>query len=86
MNHVIGTHIKGIPCQIQIDHYYHQGPWKGSCHTCPSDMDWYGYTACEFTVLDRKGYYAKWLERKIDDKELERIEQEIGEYLNEPDI
>ena len=48
-----------------------------SPHTCPSSDDYYGYTEIEYDVLDRKGYRAKWLERKITDKDAERIREDI---------
>lgn len=47
--------IAGIPCQIGVTHFFRQAPWKGSAHTAPSDMDYYGYTEMEYDILDRRG-------------------------------
>lgn len=40
-------------------------------------MDCYGYTEVEFEVLDRRGYPAPWLERKLNSGDKNAIEQEI---------
>ena len=42
-----------------------------------SDWDCYGFSEIEFTVQDRKGYPAPWLERKLTDDDTSRIEYEI---------
>ena len=42
----------------------------------------YGYTECEFDVLDRKGYRAAWLERKMTSQDHSDIEVLITEYMN----
>ncbi len=75
--------VHGIPCQIKVDRCFVQ---KGSfSYNAPSDWDYYGYQEIEFTVLDRKGYPAPWLEKKLSDDDVSRIETEIinskeGEY------
>lgn len=56
--------------------YHHQEPFKGSAHFCDSDWDYYGYTEIEYDILDRKGYYAKWLLNKLtpnDERDIEEI-------------
>ncbi len=73
----IESQVAGIPCLIQIDTYVNVKPWKGSAHTCDNSDDFYGYTDIEFTVLDRKGYKAAWLEKKLTAADKKRIEQEI---------
>ena len=76
----INSTIKGIPCIINVTYYHHQ---KGSLsYNAPSDLDYYGFTSIEFDVLDRKGYKAPWLERKLTEDEIERIEREIVSYMN----
>ena len=70
--------IKGIPCIISVTYCKH---YSGSLNA-PSDLDYYGFTEIEFDVLDRKGYKAPWLERKLTDDEIERIEREIVSYMN----
>ena len=76
----INSTIKGIPCIINVTYYHH---CKGSqSYNAPSDLDYYGFTEIEFDVLDRKGYKAPWLERKLTEDEIERIEREIVSYMN----
>ena len=62
------THIKGIPCQIEVTSYY--PAWQGTYWTPPEPEE------IEFRVLDRKGYPAPWLEAKLDKDEIIRIEEE----------
>ena len=66
----------GIPCGVVIESFNDVPPWKGSASTCPSDVDYYGYVDIEWFLIDRKGYPAKWLERKMD-KEGLRYEVEV---------
>ena len=61
---VVPFRLHGIPCQIGVIHFDVQEPFRGSPHACWSDVDYYGYTECDFDILDRKGYHAKWLEAK----------------------
>jgi len=76
----IESRVAGIPCIIGVSHYESV---KGSySYHAASDMDYYGYTECEFDVLDRRGRKAPWLERKLTDKDTSRIEQEVGEYFS----
>ena len=79
----IETRVAGIPCIARVTHYFRKAPHRGSAHTCDSDMDYYGYTECEFDILDRRGRPAPWLERKASDEDRERIEQEITEQLED---
>ena len=76
----IETRVAGIPCIIGVTEYECV---KGSySYHAASDLDYYGYTECEFDVLDRRGRPAPWLERKLTDKITREIEQEIAEYFN----
>lgn len=70
------THISGIPCQIEVIHFLKQKPLGPRCD---SDWDALGYVEIEFNVLDRRGYPAPWLERKMTDADIQRIESEILE-------
>ena len=71
----------GIPCQIRVDEYTVVPPWRGSASTCPSSDDFYGYEEIIYTVLDRRGREAMWLERKITADMDEQILEEIrGQY------
>lgn len=70
--------ICGIPCKIRVNDYISV---RGSfSRDAPSDLDYYGYEEVDYTVLDRKGYEAKWLARKInpiiDEQIIEAIREE----------
>ena len=73
----VATKIQGIPCLVEVTTFVFVKPWKGSPHTCPSSDDYYGYTEIEYDVLDRKGYRANWLERKMTAKDVERVKEDI---------
>lgn len=70
------TRIFGIPCQVNVTHFYREKPNR----TANSDLDYSGYVEMDWHVLDTKGRYAAWLERKITDEIREQIEEEICEY------
>lgn len=72
--------ISGIPCGIHIDHYLHVPPFRGPAIACQSDLDFYGYTDIEYTILDRKGYPAKWLKKKLTSSDDDRIQEEISTH------
>ena len=57
--------IDGIPCLIGVTYFKQVKPWKGSAESCPSDLDFYGYTESDFILLDRKGYKADYFLRLI---------------------
>lgn len=80
---VLDSEIDGIPCQIAVLEFEHVKPWRGPAYTAPSDLDYYGYVAMEWIVLDRKGYLAEWLADKLTDEDETRIEQEIIGYASE---
>lgn len=71
------THIQGIPCGIRITSYFRQKPLGPQAD---SDIDARGYTDAEYTVLDREGYPALWLDRKIQNEDNERILALIDDY------
>lgn len=56
--------IAGIPCTIRLDNVhgkYRQARIYGDPDSCyPAE-----YPEIEFTVCDRKGYPAPWLEKKM---------------------
>ena len=63
--------VAGIPAQVRVDQFLRV---KGSySRNAPSDLDFHGYTEVSFTILDRRGRPAPWLERKMTDAEKERI-------------
>lgn len=53
--------IAGIPCVIRVDHFFRQAPDYG---TWDSDLDCSGYIDADYTICDRRGRPAPWLERK----------------------
>jgi hypothetical protein len=69
----------GIPCIIAVTDYegytpaYVSGPPE-NCY--PSE----GGTG-DFEILDRKGYRAKWLERKLTANEERHIQEAIFDYM-----
>lgn len=67
--------IAGIPCLAEVTHFVKV---KGS-YSADSDWDFYGYTEIEYTVRDRTGYRAPWLEQKLTDRYREEIERVIDE-------
>lgn len=75
------THISGIPCQIKVTTFNHIKPWGGPAYEAPSDLDYYGYVEFEYQVLDRKGYDADWLVKKMTDEDDDRILKEYQDYL-----
>lgn len=77
--------ISGIPCLIGVSYFHYQPPWRGSAHTCDSDLDYYGYTEIDFDVLDRRGRKADWLERKMTDDDRTEIENTAKELMGYED-
>lgn len=69
--------VSGIPCIISVDEYFYQAPYKGSRWSCDSDVDWYGDEEIYYSVLDRKGYPAPWLEKKISSSDDDSIKEAI---------
>lgn len=75
------THICGVPCVINVISYqpcvpaYISGPPE-SCY--PEEGG-----ESEWEVLDRSGRYASWLENKLTDADIDRIEQEIIDRMEQ---
>ena len=71
------SRIAGIPCQIEVTYFYSsKGTYSRQAET---PDEYYGCTEIEFNVLDRKGYPAPWLEKKMTQEDRDRIEQELTE-------
>jgi len=75
--------LNGLPCKIGVGHYFVQPPFNGSAFYCDSRDDYYGYSECEWEILDRKGYSAPWLDRKLTDADRADIEECIEAYYKE---
>jgi hypothetical protein len=77
----IETRVAGIPCIIGVVNYECV---RGSySRNAASDWDYAGYTESDWEVLDRRGRPAPWLQRKVGDDDVERIESEIQDYFAE---
>lgn len=74
------TTVAGIPCIIKYNASYTK-PWRGHPHECPSPEDYHGGWDIDYTVCDRTGRYAAWLDKKITDAEDRRIREEILEWM-----
>lgn len=73
------TTVCGIPCGVVITHYLDvPGSFNRNAN---SDVDYYGLTECDWYLVDRKGYKAKWLEKKLTNKDIDRINYEIEKYM-----
>lgn len=75
-NFTIESRIQGIPCLIEILSFFKCAP----CRWADNPDEYYGYTDVEYTVLDRKGYTADWLARKMSKEDQWKIEAEIEEF------
>jgi hypothetical protein len=80
---MLKSHVSGIPCLIDVKHFYNVPPYGGSPHYCESDMDYYGYTEADYVVCDQRGRPASWLEKKMTQKDRDRILEEIKRYVME---
>lgn len=76
----IDARVCGIPCLIGIESYQHQAP---DYRSRDSDWDYYGWTESEWSVLDRRGRHARWLERKLTQKDRDEIEGLIDAHFAE---
>lgn len=77
---VFDFRVAGIPCKVGVTFVEtHKGCFS---HNAPSDLDYYGWTECEYQILDSRERPAPWLERKLTDKIRADIESTIGERAN----
>jgi hypothetical protein len=67
--------LAGIPCIIEAT----SNVVKGQGYSAPSDLDARGWVESTFSVLDRRGRPAAWLERKLTDKSTQAINDMIAE-------
>ena len=75
--------VSGIPCIVSVEEYSYTPPYRGSVYSCDSDIDWYGDEEIYYSILDRKGYAAPWLEKKITDSEDENIREAIRNHFSD---
>lgn len=75
----IETRVAGIPCLIGVIDY---SSVKGSySYNAPSDLDFYGYTECDWDILDRRGRPAPWLQRKVTTRDEADIMKTINKHM-----
>lgn len=69
----------GIPCIIGVINYepYVPAYTSGLPENCYPAEGGCG----DYDILDRRGYRAAWLERKVDAQEEENIQQAIFDYM-----
>jgi hypothetical protein len=72
---MLASTVSAIPCLVDVTHC-HVVPGSYSYHAA-SDVDYYGYVDVQFTVCDRRGRPAPWLQRKMTPADADRIEGEI---------
>jgi len=76
------TIVAGIPCGVVVTDYVAARPWKQ--HTFagagPGDCDPPEYEDVEWRLVDSKGYPAAWLEEKMNDNDVTRIDRECIEF------
>jgi hypothetical protein len=67
------SQVQGIPCKVKVTYAtkYIPESWNG-----PAEGGEF-----EFELLDRKGYRAKWLEAKVTEADVDRLEQKYEDYL-----
>lgn len=82
---IIDYTICGIPCQIGVVSYTCVLAFNGPATLCWSRDDYYGYTDMEWQVLDRKGYPAPWLSRKLTRSMEQDIESAIEDFYSDRD-
>jgi hypothetical protein len=75
----IETYVAGIPCIIGVTDYeaYVPAYISGPPEYCYPSEGGYG----DYILLDRKGYRAKWLERKLNDRIERDIQEEIFNHM-----
>lgn len=73
----IETRIKGIPALVRVHHARHSAPNRNA----DNDIDYYGGWDLDYTICDRKGRSAAWLENKMNANDIHALETQIMEAL-----
>lgn len=77
------TYVSGIPCIVRVLSYepyvpaYTSGPPESCYPEEGSESEW--------EVLDMSGRRAPWLEKKLTDADIDRIEQEVIDHMEQED-
>ena len=70
------TTVCGIPCGVVIDSYTPGDDGNGI--DCPPEIEEF-----EYTIIDRSGYRADWIEKKMNSKDESYLHDEIFNYIDE---
>lgn len=77
---IFESRVAGIPCQIEVLTYYPARPMRvtgsGYGDADPPEDEFF-----EYQLLDRKGYLAPWLEKKLTQDDEARLLSEYKESL-----
>lgn len=76
----IEARVCGIPCIIDVTYYEPVRP--GRYFGCPEDCYPDEGGESEWVLLDRRGRRAEWLERKMTDRDREKVEELIYQKFN----
>lgn len=72
--------IAGIPCTVEI---HTAEEHKGSfSYDAPSDLDYHGYWELDYTICDRRGNPANWLESKASPADIAAVEEAIRDFAS----
>ena len=69
------SHVQGIPCKVRVTY---ATPYVPASWDSPEESGEF-----EFELLDRKGYRAKWLEAKVTEADVDRLEKEYLAWLED---
>ena len=69
------SHVQGIPCKVRVTY---ATPYVPASWNSPEESGEF-----EFELLDRKGYRAKWLEAKVTEADVDRLEKEYLAWLED---
>lgn len=73
---IFDTTVAGIPCQCEVVHAYEFIPMRSYGPGMEDATEAEGFEF-EFNILDRKGYKAKWLEKKVTPADIYRLYEEF---------
>lgn len=73
------TQVQGIPCRVRVTAWekYRAGQLYGRPEHCYPDEGGFG----TWELVDRKGYRATWLDKKITPQDEDRINREVFNYM-----
>lgn len=65
----VPVRVRGIPARARIDGYEPPDPGNEWTPPAPERIEW--------TICDRSGYYAPWLERYLDDETVRDVHDQV---------